>query len=155
MLCEEQVFPSEVPKEPSSSGISLLTPVRSRWPYCSWQVSVQFYRLESIPVLHQALNFSNFQCDSEFRLDTESAALVYTYTYVNLELTAHRFYVCLVVFVAFQQYGLPSFTSLLSDVISFSAGMRCLNCRGTTDYTYAYVCKYGCVLCCKTDLTSS
>lgn len=102
MLCGEQVFPPEVPKVSSRAGISLLTLVRSRWPYCSWQDPVQFYCLESIPVPHQALNFSNFQCDSQFRRDTESDALVYTYTYVNLGLTAHRFYVCLIVLVAFQ-----------------------------------------------------
>lgn len=114
MLCGAQMFPPEVPKEPSSSGISLLTLVRSRWPYCSWQVLVQFECLESIPVLHQALIFSNFQCDSEFRYNTESAALVHKYMYVHLRLTAHRFYVCLVAFVAFQQYDLPSFTSLPS-----------------------------------------
>lgn len=74
------MFPPEVPKEPSSCDISLLTLVRSRWPYSSWKVPIQFDHLESIPVLHQALKFSNFQCDSEFRHDAESAALVYTYT---------------------------------------------------------------------------
>lgn len=75
--------------------------------------------------------------------------LLFIRTHVaHLGLTALRFYVCLVVFLAFQQYRLPSFASLLSDVTSFSAGIRCLNCWGSTDYTYAYICKYGCVLCC-------
>lgn len=136
MLCGEQVFRPQVPNERSSSGICPLTLVRSRWPYGSWQHLSSFtllkallcyLRLSIVLILRVAMNSG---------LILKALLFVYTYMYNSLGLNLHTDFV-FVQFVAFQQYGLPSFTSLLSDAISFSTGIRCLNGRGMTSL---YIC---------------
>lgn len=86
-----------------------------------------YLRLSIVLILRVAMNSG---------LILKALLFVYTYMYNSLGLNLHTDFV-FVQFVAFQQYGLPSFTSLLSDVISFSTGIRCLNGRGMTSL---YIC---------------